>query len=245
MELIKKHRTVIFSIIIIILLIGTVFLWNFIVDKQKENNAKKEEEINVLDVNNVPNVDAKLNGEDYKITQLYLLSYAKHKSGIWYMSSGYVSKISINETEATIILKEDKNSKVSITATIEASKVNVKVGDTVNFVGTVDIKSGEVHLAKISLDTINYASVTEITLADLYNNIKLVKETYFVVSGYMITEGERYKLFDSKDSYTEDNSVGQYFLIEWEKVLYTGNQKVTLRCNLKDTYILGNCTLVQ
>ncbi|HAB67096.1 MAG TPA: hypothetical protein DCE23_06990 [Firmicutes bacterium] len=243
MNFLKKHKIVILSITIIILCFMSVILWNFIVRKQKEK--KEEEPINVLDINNVPSVDAKLNGEDYPITQLYLLSYSKHKSGIWYMSSGYVSRISKRGTDVVIVLTEGKNSNIVLTTSINEDKANVKVGDLVNFVGTVDIKSGEVHLSKISHDPINYASVTEISLSDLVNNIKLIKDTYFLVSGYMVTDQDKYKLYDSKDNYNKDNSVGNYFLIDWNEVKYTGNQNVILRCKLEDTYALGNCSLME
>ncbi len=248
MNFIKKNSTVILAITVIVLLIGSVFVWNRIVDwqnKKKEHESKESEIINPLDINNVSDVDSKLNGEDYKITQLYLLSYTKHKSGIWYMSSGYISKINYSGNEAIITLKENKNSKDTLMATINKEKLDVRTGDTINFVGTIDIDKEEIHLSKISKDTINYASVTEISFDELIKNIRLFKDTYFVIQGYMVTENEKYKLYDSKDEYTKDNKVVNYFLINWkEEFKYTGNQNVTVRCQIKDTYLLHNCSLI-
>lgn len=249
MNFIKKNSTVILAITVIVLLIGSVFVWNRIVDwqnKKKEQESKESEIINPLDINNVNNVDSKLNGEDYKITQLYLLSYTKHKSGIWYMSNGYVSKIRYNGNEAIITLKENKESKDTLIATINKDKVEVRTGDTINFVGTIDIDKEEIHLSKISKDTINYASVTEISFDELIKNIRLFKDTYFVIQGFMVTENEKYKLFDSKDEYTKDSNVTNYFLLNWkDEFKYTGNQNVTVRCQIKDTYVLHNCSLIQ
>lgn len=245
MKYIKENYIVIVSIVVILLLIGSVFLWNFIVDKQNEKKEEKDTTIDVMEVNNVNDVDSKLNGEDYKITQLYLLSYSTHKSGTWYMSSAYVSKIVNNGKDAIITLKEDKNSKESLIATIDSSKVDIKVGDTINFVGTIDIKSEEIHLSKISKDTIDYKSVVNVSFKELYDNIRLVKDTYFIVSGYMITEDDTYKLFDNKDEALKEDNLGRYFIVEWNEVLYTGNQNVDLRCKLVDTYKLGDCSLIK
>lgn len=211
------------------------------------NRVSKEEKIDdvpteKLEYNNVAVIDAKL-GSDIKITQSYLLNYITKKSGIWYQSNGKVTKIIYKDEDCYIHLKDDNSAEVLI-AVIDKSKCEVKVGDSVNFVGTIDIENGQIKLSKISTEEINYNSSTKLELNELIDNIKLVKNTYFIVSGYLVTEGEVYKLFDSKDDYTENNKAGYYFKIKWDGSFgYTGKQQVSLKCNLSSSYTLVNCTL--
>ena len=138
-----------------------------------------------------------------------------------------------------------KDALANIFGSIEILSDHVyKVGDYVNFVGTIDIENGQIKLSKISTEEINYNSSTKLELNELIDNIKLVKNTYFIVSGYLVTEGEVYKLFDSKDDYTENNKAGYYFKIKWDGSFgYTGKQQVSLKCNLSSSYTLVNCTL--
>ena len=158
-------------------------------------------------------------------------------------SNGKVTKIISKDEDCYIHLKDDNSAEVLI-AVIDKSKCEVKVGDYVNFVGTIDIENGQIKLSKISTEEINYNSSTKLELNELIDNIKLVKNTYFIVSGYLVTEGEVYKLFDSKDDYTENNKAGYYFKIKWDGSFgYTGKQQVSLKCNLSSSYTLVNCTL--
>ena len=71
------------------------------------------------------------------------------------------------------------------------------------------------------------------------------KDNIFVIDGYMITDKDRYKLFESKTDYEEDSSVGTYFTIGWkDKFEFTGNANVTLECKINGTYKLKDCVLV-
>ncbi len=239
----KKIRVYVVSFIIIIIMLLGVLVWNKIIDKDKKVEPTI---VDNDDVNNVKIVDGKLNGEDYRITQSYLRTYTVHKAGMWYYSNGYVKKIKYDGDDAIISISKDKNSNDVILGIIDKSKCNVKNGDMVYFVGTVSIKDNNIRLTKIDTKEIDYKSVTNIEFDDLSNNLKYLKSTYFIVSGYMVTDGDKYKLFDSKDEYGKDSSPGTYFLISWNsKFEYTGNQDVKIRCKLEDTYKLKECTLVK
>ena len=239
----EKIRVYVVSLIILIVMLAGVLVWNKIINKDKKEEV---ETVDVSDVNNVKIVDSKLSNEDYRITQSYLMTYTVHKAGTWYYSKGYVSKIKYNEDDAIITISESKNSKDVITGIISKDKCNVKVGDTIYFVGTVSIKNNNINLTKIDTKEINYNSVTNIEFMDLKTNLNYLKNTYFVISGYMITDGEKYKLFDSKDAYGKSSEPGTYFLINWDGTFdYTGNQDVKIRCQLADTYKLKECSLVK
>jgi hypothetical protein len=212
-----------------------------------KDNTPSKEEVPYVDVSDVNNVDAVESRLDYrmKISQSYLLTYTTNKSGIWYMSSAYVSKKKIDGTTAYItVTNEDKTH--SIVLEIESNKADIKKGDLVNFVGTIDLETGNLELAKLSKDTINYSNVTEMEFTKLIDNIKLVKENVLVISGYMITDKDRFKLYESKPAYEEDSSVGTYFSINWkDKFNYTGNANVTIECKINGTYKLKDCSLVE
>lgn len=243
MELIKKYKNeiVFFGILIVALCVAGIIIS---LTNNKEDSEKPIPNIDVSDVNNIEAVESRLEYK-MKITQGYLLTYTTNKSGIWYMSSAIVSNIKYDGTTAyiTVTNKEKTHSKV---LEIESNKVNVKKGDTINFVGTVDLETGNLELAKLSKDTINYSNVTEMEFTKLVDNIKLVKNNVFVITGYMITDKDRYKLFESKTDYDEDPSVGKYFTITWkDKFNYTGNAQVTLECKINGTYKLKECSLVE
>lgn len=239
-----NNKYVLFSIIALILLIGIVFVGNYFDGKQKEETVSSDNLWDFEDVNNVSVVDAKLTGDDYRITQSYLFNYTKYKSSTWYKGSAYVEKIAKKEDLALITLKDNKNSTVSIVATIDVKNANVKTGDVVNFVGTIDIAKEEINLSKISKDSINYSNTEETTIEDLINNVKLIKRTYFIVNGYMVTDGDKYKLYDTKEDYKKHADAKRYFTVQWaDEFGYTGNQDVTLRCLIVDTYVLGSCEL--
>ena len=148
------------------------------------------------------------------------------------------------DNECKITVTNDVKSGNNLILTIVQNKCNVKKGEYVNFVGTIDIETSSIELAKLSKDEIEYSNVIKIELDDLINNINLIRSNIFVINGYMVTDGDKYKLFDSKDSYLNNESAGNYFLINWkEKFNYTGNQAVTLQCNLLGSYKLNNCEL--
>lgn len=246
MSFFKKHKVTIICLIALILMILGVFLWNYIVDVQ---NKEKESDydstiVDVSDANNIPSVEAKL-GSDLKITQSYLLSYTRRKSAVWYLSSAYVKKISTDGNFSTIILYGSDKTK-TLKASIATEKVSVKKDDKINFVGTVNLDDGSIDLSKISKDTIDYKNVTEIEFDELINNINLVKSTFFIVNGYMVTEGDSYKLYDSKEDFKENKSAGSSFLITWkDKFKLTGNANVSIKCLLDDTYKLNDCVLIE
>ena len=246
MEFVKKYKKeiVFFSIFFLIILAIAGWFYFVIYLGDKDVEEKTNQGFDLSDVNNVDAVESRL---DYKmkISQGYLLTYTTNKSGIWYMSSAIVSKVKLDGTDAYITLtNKDKTHK--LVAEISSNKVNIKNGDTINFVGTIDLETGNIELAKISKDAINYNNVTEMEFTKLVDNIKNVKGNIFVISGYMITDGERYKLFESKTAYKENNNVGEYFTISWDKEFnYTGNANVTLECKLNGTYKLKECSLVE
>ncbi len=246
MEFIKtyKKEIIFFSIFFLIILAIAGWFYFVIYLGDKEVEEKTNQGFDLSDVNNVDAVESRL---DYKmkISQGYLLTYTTNKSGIWYMSSAIVSKIKLDGTDAFITLTNDDKTHKLI-AEISSDKVNVKKGDSINFVGTIDLETGNIELAKISKDTINYKNVKKMEFTKLVDNIKKVKDNIFVISGYMITDGDRYKLFESKTSYKENNNVGEYFTISWDKEFnYTGNANVTLECKLNGTYKLKECSLVE
>ena len=246
MEFIKtyKKEIIFFSIFFLIILAIAGWFYFVIYLGDKEVEEKTNQGFDLSDVNNVDAVESRL---DYKmkISQGYLLTYTTNKSGIWYMSSAIVSKVKLDGTDAFITLTNDDKTHKLI-AEISSDKVNVKKGDSINFVGTIDLETGNIELAKISKDTINYKNVKKMEFTKLVDNIKKVKDNIFVISGYMITDGDRYKLFESKTSYKENNNVGEYFTISWDKEFnYTGNANVTLECKLNGTYKLKECSLVE
>lgn len=245
MKFLKENKVVIISIICLVLLIGGVFLWNKIIKIQNEKKEETNNNVVLEDYNNIASVESKL-GEDIKISQSYLLNYTAKKASLWYMSKAYVRSVKTSGTESVLILSDSMDSDLTITSTIESNKCNVKKGDLINFVGTLDLDTGNLELSKISIDPIDYKNVTEIEFSDLVNNFKLVKDNYFLVIGYMITDNDKYKLFDSKDDAQEENKIGKYFLIDWkDEFNYTGNQNVTLKCKIEDTYKLKECELVK
>ena len=241
----EKFKLLIFCVVALIVMIVMVFVFNTIV-KEDQDILSKVEKItsDIGDYNNVSTIDAKLGTEDIKVTQSYLLNYTIKKGGTWYMSSGVIKSIKKNNDVCLIIVNSENDS--NLTLSIDKEKCSVNKNDIVNFVGTIDIETGNLLLSKISLDSINYSSATTLSLDELINNINLVRSSYFVINGYMVTDNEEYKLYDSKDAYSNDSSVGNYFLLDWNGEFgYTGNSDVTVRCNILDTFKLHNCELVE
>lgn len=244
MNFIKKNIVCIVVISSLALMIFGVFFWNSVADKQTNKKTKVNEEIiDVSEINNVPSVEAKL-GSDMKITQGYLLNYTIKKSGIWYMSTAKVKEISLSDKDAIITLFfSDVNNQLM--ATINKNKLNIEIGDTINFVGTIDLSNGEIELSKISKEEINYKNVTKINFDELVKNIEMVKSNYFIVNGYLVTDGTVYKLYDNKNSYLKNKDFGTYFTISWENDFdYTGNANIKVKCLIGDTYKLKDCEMV-
>ena len=143
-----------------------------------------------------------------------------------------------------ITIKGEKDKKKTIKAYINKDDLKVKVKDAVYFVGSIDIADGTVNLARISKDEIDYKNVVNISVEDLNDNIYYLKNTYVIVSGYMITAADKYKLYSSKSDYKKDEEVGNYFLIEWaDEFNYTGTSEVLLRCFIGDRYKLIGCEM--
>lgn len=246
MEFIKKYKVAIISIVALIIMLLGVLVWNKIVDLQKEDKETTNvtEQIDVSDVDNIINVESKL-GQPMKITQSYLLKYTTAKSGVWYMSTATVKKISTKNDEAIITLVSEDN-EYSLNGTIAKDKVDVKKGDVVNFVGTVDFVTGGIDLTKISKDKINYVDVNVIDFSALVDDIGKILKNQFVISGYKVTDGNKYKLFESKTAYNKTDKVGTYFTLEWkDEFSYTGNSDVTVQCYIGDTYKLRDCELME
>ena len=245
MKFIKRHHKV-FEVLICLGALVLIIWLGVSVYKgdEHQNDDSNNQEIDFTYVNNIDDVENNMNYK-MKISQSYLLTYTTNKAGVWYMSNAVVDKVKIDGTDAFIILtNEDKTH--SLVTEIESNRVNVKHGDEVHFVGTVDLETGNIELAKISLDEINYKDVEKMGFTELVDNINKVMDNIFVIHGYMITDGTKYKLFDSKSSYEKDSSVGNYFNIKWDgKFNYTGNANVTIECKLNGTYKLKDCTLVE
>lgn len=241
----KKTKLFIFCSISIVLMIFFVVFFNFVFKKDddklltKINNYSED----IGDYNNVSSIDAKLGDEDIKVTQSYLLNYTIKKGGTWYLSNGVVGSIKKISNECIINVS---NEEQSLNLTIDSSKCSVKRNDKVNFVGTIDIETGNLLLSRISTDEINYSSAINLNLNELINNINLVRNSFFVINGYMVTDGDKYKLYDSKESYIDNPDVGNYFNLNWKDNFgYTGNSDVTVRCNILDTFKLHNCELIK
>lgn len=242
MNLEKYKAHIIFVILIILMLLGVVF-WNKIIDKQEEKDNKEPEYIDVSDVNNTKDIDSQL-GEDIRITAGYLLSYTTKKSGTWYMSTGYIVSIKKDKETSIIKLSQDKDSKNYLTATIDNLNSSIKKGQNIYFVGNIDLSTGYIKLTTISNKPINYKNVEEIEYSKLYENISLLNKTTFTISGYMVTDNDTYKLFESKTTYQNNNNAGNYFTINWQDEFnLTGNDDVKINCSLDGTYKLKNCTL--
>lgn len=244
MNTIKKNIVPLIVILSLITMTTGVVIWNKIVDKQNNEKDKQTNVIDVSDVNNIDSIESKL-GNPIKITQNYLLTYTTNKSGTWYMSSAYVKKITINDNNAMIEFT-DENKKFTLVGNINKDKLNIEKGDFVNFVGSIDLSTGYFKLSKVSKDTINYKSVTTMDFIDLINNIQDVLSNEFIINGYMVTDGDKYKLYDSKSDYKKDGSVGTYFTIIWDNDFnYTGNANITISCNIGGTFKLKNCSMIE
>ena len=242
MKISKLSLVIIFSIIF---MIGSVIFFNYVVKKDKErkenkNEVKETQKVDLSDASNVPTIDAKL-GDDIVITQEYLMRYVTKKKSIWYQSSGYVQNISKKNGTTTITISDTLKGKENINLLIDSDKCSVKKGEFVYFVGTIELGTSNINLAKISNQEFSYSNATKILVSELIKNIKLLNNNIFVISGFLVTDNNNYKLYESKESYTNDD---RYFLIKWKNTFnYTGNQKVYLTCKIDKDYSLKDCLL--
>lgn len=194
------------------------------------------------DVSNVSIIDAKL-GNDVKITQSYLMKYTINKTGVWYMSYGTIKDIKVTDKSIEYIFSDGKK---SIKGSIAKSDSIYEKGTNVYFVGTINLNNGNVNLSTVSVEKPEYTTPVEMDLSEFIEHIYSVLNTDFLVQGYMVTDNDEYKLFDSKSKYKDNSKAGSYFLLSMDKSFnYTGNANVTLRCNIAGTYKLNNCKLEQ
>lgn len=233
-----------FIVIIILIIIGFGMWFFFIKDDKNKSNYENETSYDMSDVSNVPVVDKKL-GNDIEITQSYLMNYTIHKAGMWYMSEGYVTNIKINNESIIYSISNYDNSN-SIKCSIVDDGTRYKIGDKVYFVGTINLSNGMLNLSTISNEGIDYSSPVEKELGELIDHINNIRNTNFIIDGYIVTDDKEYKLFDNKNDYLVDDSAGTYFLLSMDESFnYTGNANVTLSCNIDGTYNLRNCKLVE
>ena len=239
-------KSLIIFIITIVVIILVLVISNIISNKKKEE--KTDNGFDVVDykeVDNVAVVDAKLKEGDYRVTQGYLLNYTKRKSNTWYSSSGIILDYKVKNRDVVITIGQEKSTD-KIIAHIDQEYFNYKKKDKVYFVGTIDLADGSLNLSKISKEEIDYNNVVKLSFKDLYMNIYYLKNTYVIVSGYMITAAAEYKLYESKESYKKDETLGTYFYLDWEDEFnYTGTSNVVVKCFIGDRYKLVGCELVQ
>ena len=230
-----------FLVIVILLIVG-LGIWFVSVcfsdKKTEENNPIVDNDYS--DVTNVPVIDKKL-GNDVKITQSYLMKYTINKTGIWYMSYGKISNVKVTKNSIIYTFSDGRN---SIDGSISKSDGIYEKGNNVYFVGTINLSDGIINLSTVSMEEINYSSPVNIEISELIKHVNDIRDTDFLIQGYLVTDNNEYKLFDSKDDYKDDSSAGNYFLLSMNKDFnYTGNAFVTLRCNIDGTYKLRNCSL--
>ena len=241
-----SKKSLIILIVTVLIIIVVLVLSNVMSNKKKEENT--DSGIDVVDYNEVDNVavvDEKLKEGDYRVTQGYLLNYTKRKSNTWYSSYGIILDYKVKNKDVIITLGQEKSTN-KIIAHIDQEYFNFKKKDKVYFVGTIDLVDGSLNLSRISKEEIDYNNVVELPFNDLYMNIYYLKNTYVIVSGYMITAAAEYKLYESKESYKKDETLGTYFYLEWaDKFNYTGTSNVLVKCFIGDRYKLIGCELIQ
>ena len=241
----NKKKNLIILIVSILIIILVVVLGTIVANKKdKELSNDNSNKVDVSDVDNVSIVDEKLKEGDYRVTQSYLLNYTKRKGNVWYSSKGIITSIKYKDNNVLLTITSKNNKKKVINAYISKDSFSFKNKDEVYFVGTIDLKDGDINLSRISKEEIDYNSVVVLSLDDLYDNIYYLKNTYVLVSGYMITVGDKYKLYSSKAEYKKDEEASNYFNIEWSgEFNLTGTQEVLLRCFIGDRYKLIGCEI--
>lgn len=235
----SKLRIIISVIIVCLFIVCSVMYFNHI----NKDTVEDKNEINndYSDVTNVPIIDAKL-GDDIKITQAYLKKYVIKKSSLWYMSNGKISSIKNNDYGTTYKVVSDNNKSLTL-VTIKNNE-GLKKGDKVNFVGTISLSDSTINLSRISKEKIDYSSPTIMELDELIDHINAIKNNYFIINGYMVTEGSTYKLYDNKDDYKNEEVQSIPFELKWKNEFnLTGNANVTVKCLIGSTFILKDCVL--
>ncbi len=240
----KKNKINLAIFIIAVIIIVLVVIFGNSISKKQEARSNSIEEVDVEEVDNVSIVDEKLKAGDYRVTQPYLFNYLTKKSALWYSSNGKVDSIKKKGSSYYIVVTglKDKNKKITLVSDTKVKNINKK--DKVYFVGSIDIESERIQLTKLSKEEIDYSSVEEISLEDLYDNIYYIKNTYVLVSGYMVTEGTNYKLFARKADSKKEETIINYFNINWaDDFNLTGNKDVVVKCFIGDRYSLIGCEL--
>ncbi len=240
----KKNKINLAIFIIAVIIIVLVVIFGNSISKKQEARSNSIEEVDVEEVDNVSIVDEKLKAGDYRVTQPYLFNYLTRKSALWYSSNGKVDSIKKKGSSYYIVVTglKDKNKKITLVSDTKVKNINKK--DKVYFVGSIDIESERIQLTKLSKEEIDYSSVEEISLEDLYDNIYYIKNTYVLVSGYMVTEGTNYKLFARKSDSKKEETIINYFNINWaDDFNLTGNKDVVVKCFIGDRYSLIGCEL--
>ena len=233
----KLKGIIVIFVAAIIVGIGLIFFFNSI-DKKEDVPIDND----YSDVSNVSIIDGKL-GSDIKITQSYLMKYTINKTGVWYISYGSISKIKVTDKSIEYTFS---NGNKSIKGSIAKSDSVYEKGSNVYFVGTINLSDGSINLSTVSDEKIEYSTPVEMELSEFIEHVDNVRNTDFLVQGYMVTDNDEYKLFDSKSKYQSNSAAGSYFLLSMDKSFnYTGNANVTLRCNIDGTYKLRNCKLEQ
>jgi hypothetical protein len=244
MESIYKYKIAIISIVVLIIVLLGILVFNKNINEKEKAMVPITDPVDVSDVNNISSVERNF-GSPMRITHGYLLRYTVNKSGAWYMSSALIKNVSTSKDGVILTLTSDDNN-YSINAIIEKDKFNLKKGEYVNFVGNVDFESKGLLLTKVSKEDIKYTNVNKIDFGDLINSIEKALSNQFIISGYMVTDNDKYKLFESKNSYNKNNGVGNYFILEWkDEFKLTGNANVNVQCYIGDTYKLINCELLK
>jgi len=240
----KKNAVNLAIFIVAIIIIVLVVILGNNISKNKEANNNEIQEVNVDDVDNVSIVDEKLKAGDYRVTQPYLFNYLTRKSAIWYSSNGKVDSIKKKGSSYYISVSGLNDKKKKVTLVSESNVKDIKKKDKVYFVGNINVEGEYIQLTKISKEVIDYNSVFEISLEDLSDNIYYIKNTYVLVSGYMVTDETEYKLYANKASSKKDETLVNYFTINWaEEFKYTGNKDVVVKCFIGDRYNLIGCEL--
>ena len=233
----KLKGIIVIFVATIIVGVGLIFFLN---STDKEDDVPAD--IDYSDVSNVSIIDSKL-GDDVKITQSYLMKYTINKTGVWYMSYGKIKNVKVTDKSIEYTFSNGNN---SIKGSIAKSDGIYEKGTNVYFVGTISLDNGHINLSTVSKEKPEYSTPVEMYLDELIEHIDNVMNTDFLVQGYMVTDNDEYKLFDSKSKYKDNSKAGSYFLLSMDKSFnYTGNANVTLRCNIAGTYKLSNCKLEQ
>ena len=220
---------------IICLLVVSFILILFFYKDKKDDSLK-----DIIDIDlDISSIDNKL-GNEIDISFDYLSNYILKKSNIWYRSNGIISDISKKDNYIKYKISIDKKSYI---IAYYDKKNDYKVNDKIYFIFTMDFNNS-IKLVKISKDYIDYNSVIDIDLNDLYSHLDLLSKSKFNINGYLVTVKDKYYFYSNKDSYLK--KVKDYYVINWDgDPLYTGNGNVRLSCSINNIYSLNNCIVIE